>query len=220
MDWMPQVIREGIFTILFISGPLVILAAILGLAIGIIQAATQIQEQTLASAVKIIGLFLALIIFGFYMFQYMQRYTSENMKRAFRIVSSMGTYIKPRNNFLTQNPNQEGGIQQMPQPAQFEPITVESTGKAPKLAEAIEEPETTEINTDTKPEVIPPPASQAKKSENKNVKKQALAPQVNEPTNEPIVKPAPKLKKKSLSDALTRIRGSIDEFNQQEGVRP
>ena len=49
---MPQAIREGIFTIIFISGPLVVLAAVLGLSVGVVQAATQIQEQTLASAVK------------------------------------------------------------------------------------------------------------------------------------------------------------------------
>ena len=114
MDWMPQAIREGIFTIVFISGPLVILAATLGLSVGILQAATQIQEQTLASAVKIIGLFLALIVFGFYMFQYLKQYAVENVGRAFRLVPSLGTYIKPRKNFLSQREQEEtdmrGGV--------------------------------------------------------------------------------------------------------------
>ena len=64
MDWMPQAIREGIFTIIFISGPLVVLAATLGLSVGIVQAATQIQEQTLPQTVKIFVIGFVILSFG------------------------------------------------------------------------------------------------------------------------------------------------------------
>lgn len=98
MDWMPQAVREGILTVLFISGPLVILAASLGLIVGILQAATQVQEQTLGSAVKILGIFLALIVFGFYIFQYLSGYAEQNITRAFKIVPTLGSHPMPRKN--------------------------------------------------------------------------------------------------------------------------
>ncbi len=102
MDWMPQAIRDGIFTVLFISGPLVLLAAALGLVIGIIQAATQVQEQTLGSAVKILGVFLALIVFGFYMFQYLKQYTSQTISRAFNMVPGLSSHPLPPKKLLKQ----------------------------------------------------------------------------------------------------------------------
>ncbi len=102
MDWMPQAIRDGIFTVLFISGPLVLLAAALGLVIGIIQAATQVQEQTLGSAVKILGVFLALIVFGFYMFQYLKQYTSQTISRAFNLVPGLSSHPLPPKKLLKQ----------------------------------------------------------------------------------------------------------------------
>ncbi len=96
MDWIPEIIREGILTVLFISGPLVILAASLGLFVGVLQAATQVQEQTLGSAVKVIGLFLALIIGGFYMFSYLKRYAEKNISRAFSLIPTLTNHPLPR----------------------------------------------------------------------------------------------------------------------------
>ncbi len=112
---MPHTIREGIFTVLFISGPLVILAAALGLAIGIIQAATQVQEQTIGSAVKIIGIFLALVVFGFYMFQYMSKYTSDSLENAFKMIPKLGSYVLPRRNFLEVAPELELPSTELPE---------------------------------------------------------------------------------------------------------
>ena len=100
MDWIPEIIREGILTVLFISGPLVILAASLGLFVGVLQAATQVQEQTLGSAVKVIGLFLALIISGFYMFSYLKRYAEKNISRAFSLIPTLTNHPMPRTSFL------------------------------------------------------------------------------------------------------------------------
>lgn len=96
MNWIPEIIREGILTVLFISGPLVVLAASLGLFVGVLQAATQVQEQTLGSAVKVIGLFLALIIGGFYMFSYLKRYAEKNISRAFSLIPTLTNHPMPR----------------------------------------------------------------------------------------------------------------------------
>ncbi|MBU6196648.1 MAG: flagellar biosynthetic protein FliQ [Cyanobacteria bacterium REEB446] len=101
MDWVPEIIREGMLTAIFISGPLVILAAALGLIVGILQAATQVQEQTLGSAVKILGVFLALIIGGFYIFSYLKKYTERNIVRAFQLIPTLEPHPMPRKNYFT-----------------------------------------------------------------------------------------------------------------------
>jgi flagellar biosynthetic protein FliQ len=173
MDWMPQTIREGLFTILFISGPLVILAAVLGLVIGVIQAATQVQEQTLASAVKIIGLFLALIVFGFYMFQYLTKYTSDSLQRAFKLVPSLGSYVKPRNNFLSRKPESQALDAPRP-PAELEEMNIPKPGGS-KISEGeINEPELARSNqSQSGLDRLGKPSMQIK-TENPNLKKQDL----------------------------------------------
>lgn len=86
MNWMPEAIRDGILVVLIISGPLVLTAATIGLVIGILQAATQVQEQTIGTAVKILGVFGLMIIAGFWMFQYLNQYMSKTINTAFTIV--------------------------------------------------------------------------------------------------------------------------------------
>jgi flagellar biosynthetic protein FliQ len=240
MDWMPQAIREGIFTIIFISGPLVVLAAVLGLSVGIVQAATQIQEQTLASAVKIIGLFLALIVFGFYMFQYLRQYTAQNLQKAFRLVPTLGTYAKPRQNFLSikeEGRTQETGVG-VPTIGSMEP-TGSSTGA---MIDELNQPDISNINVGQKPESLGAPKGQLKE-DNENVRKiedqfksvdrsniindnssqtnsspapsrtEAVvrpAPARRSPPAEPTVRPKPR-PRKSLTGALDKIRASLED---------
>jgi len=86
MDWMPQAIRDGIIVVLVISGPLVLAAAFIGLVVGVLQAATQVQEQTIGSALKIIGVFALIIFAGFWMYQYLNQYTTRTLSSAFTFV--------------------------------------------------------------------------------------------------------------------------------------
>jgi len=255
MDWMPQAIREGILTILFISGPLVILAAGLGLAIGILQAATQIQEQTLASAVKIIGLFLALIVFGFFMFQYLKRYTTDNIERAFRIVPKLGSYILPRRNFLTQAKDIEKD--KNPRPRLPEMLEKGVSPKAKTLgAGLLDEPDAVRVNENQSPDRLGRPKSQIKVPD-ENVREQPLvnirsnpttvntrnqvaqpnvnrtttntspavnsAPQAQSTIQQPTITPPPAPERKSLTDSLSRIQNSINDFNRENvgaGTQP
>ena len=161
MDWMPQAIREGIFTILFISGPLVILAAGLGLAVGILQAATQVQEQTLGSAVKIIGLFLAIIIFGFYMFGYLRDYTTDNINRAFVLVPQLGKYIMPRRNFL-EVPYEEDVLNPLEAPTTLIPPPPSNT-KGPQFAKELALPDIESTKKDSLEGPLGIPEMQRKK---------------------------------------------------------
>jgi flagellar biosynthesis protein FliQ len=55
--------RDAIWLTLQLGAPIMIVGLIVGVAIGVIQALTQIQEQTLIYAPKIIAIFAALLLF-------------------------------------------------------------------------------------------------------------------------------------------------------------
>jgi flagellar biosynthetic protein FliQ len=67
--------KDAVMTIIKLSAPLLGVALIVGLAISIFQATTQIQEQTLSFVPKIIAVFLALFIFGAWMMTTMKEFT-------------------------------------------------------------------------------------------------------------------------------------------------
>ena len=54
--------RQSIWVLLEISAPAMLAALVVGLAVGLLQALTQIQEQTLVFVPKIIAIFLVLRI--------------------------------------------------------------------------------------------------------------------------------------------------------------
>jgi len=59
-----QLAYQGLLMILLLSAPPVLISLIFGLVVAIFQAATQIQEQTLASTVKLVAVTLVLMIMG------------------------------------------------------------------------------------------------------------------------------------------------------------
>lgn len=69
--------EKGIYTILLVSGPLLILALAVGLSVSIFQATTQIQEQTLAFIPKIVAVLVGLIFFGPWMLTKMVEFTAD-----------------------------------------------------------------------------------------------------------------------------------------------
>lgn len=58
------VIQQGLYTILLVSAPLLGVSLLVGLVISIFQASTQIHEQTLTFAPKIIVIFFTMILCG------------------------------------------------------------------------------------------------------------------------------------------------------------
>lgn len=86
MSWMLGPLREGIMTVLIVAGPIIIAASVLGIVIGILQTATQIQDQTLPSALKLIAILLLLIFLGMWMFTYVTNFTEKTIGRAFSMV--------------------------------------------------------------------------------------------------------------------------------------
>jgi type III secretion protein S len=59
-----QLTYQALLLILIISGPPILISTMLGLCVAIFQAATQIQEQTLSSMVKLIAVVATLLILG------------------------------------------------------------------------------------------------------------------------------------------------------------
>jgi type III secretion protein S len=59
-----QLTYQALLLILIISGPPILISTILGLFVAVFQAATQIQEQTLSSMVKLIAVVATLLVLG------------------------------------------------------------------------------------------------------------------------------------------------------------
>lgn len=58
-----EIAREGLWLTIIIAAPVMLVGLFVGLAVSLLQALTQIQEQTLAFVPKIISIFLALLLF-------------------------------------------------------------------------------------------------------------------------------------------------------------
>jgi flagellar biosynthesis protein FliQ len=69
--------EKGIYTVLLITGPILILALAVGLLVSIFQATTQIQEQTLAFIPKIVAVLVGLIFFGPWMLSTIVEFTAD-----------------------------------------------------------------------------------------------------------------------------------------------
>ncbi|GKU82485.1 flagellar biosynthesis protein FliQ [Niallia sp. NCCP-28] len=81
-----SVAEKGILTVLIVSGPLLIIALVVGLVISIFQATTQIQEQTLAFVPKIVAVLLGIVFFGSWMLSHMLSYTVDIFSNLTRFI--------------------------------------------------------------------------------------------------------------------------------------
>lgn len=61
-----QVAKEGLYLVLILSAPPVLTAMTVGLFVSLIQATTQVQEQTLTFVPKLVSIILILIFFSEY----------------------------------------------------------------------------------------------------------------------------------------------------------
>ncbi|MBN8968712.1 MAG: flagellar biosynthesis protein FliQ [Rhizobiales bacterium] len=57
-----EVARDSIWTIVVVSSPLLVIGLVVGVTISLIQALTQIQEQTLVFVPKILAIFVTLLL--------------------------------------------------------------------------------------------------------------------------------------------------------------
>ncbi|WP_046868330.1 flagellar biosynthetic protein FliQ [Microvirga massiliensis] len=57
-----EIARDGIFTFFKVAGPLMLVALVIGFSVSLLQALTQIQEQTLIYVPKILAVFVAMLL--------------------------------------------------------------------------------------------------------------------------------------------------------------
>ena len=95
MEVLLEYLAKGFMVMLSISMPCVLTAAAIGLVVGIIQAVTQVQEQTISAAPKIFAVFLVIIIGGLGFIKLLTNLFQEGMSLAFNGVSKADTYVLP-----------------------------------------------------------------------------------------------------------------------------
>ncbi len=82
-DAVLTLVQDGIFTILLVSAPTLIIGLIVGIIVSVFQATTQINEQTLVFVPKIASIFISLIVFGPWMLTELMQY----FQRVFNMLS-------------------------------------------------------------------------------------------------------------------------------------
>lgn len=95
MEMLTEFLAKGFMTMLAISMPCVLTAASIGLVVGILQAVTQVQEQTIAAAPKIFAVFLVIIIGGLGFIKLLTNLFQEGAALAFNGVSKTDSYVLP-----------------------------------------------------------------------------------------------------------------------------
>lgn len=79
-----DVARDAILTLIYVASPVMLVGLVVGLAISLLQALTQIQEMTIAFVPKILAIFISLLV----ALPFMAEKLNEQMLRiAARIVS-------------------------------------------------------------------------------------------------------------------------------------
>ncbi len=95
MDLLLEHLGRGFMVMLLIAMPIVLTAAFIGLIVGIIQAVTSVQEQTIAAAPKILCVFLIIIFLGTFFANRLVDYMLNSVDLAFNVVTKNQDYALP-----------------------------------------------------------------------------------------------------------------------------
>lgn len=110
MELLLEYLAKGFMTMLAISMPCVLTAAAIGLVVGIIQAVTQVQEQTIAAAPKIFAVFLVIIIGGMGFIKLLTNLFNEGMGMAFNVIPRNDNYVLASDYYRYTNPFLQGEL--------------------------------------------------------------------------------------------------------------
>lgn len=110
MELLLEYLAKGFMTMLAISMPCVLTAASIGLVVGIIQAVTQVQEQTIAAAPKIFGVFLVIVIGGMGFIKLLTNLFNEGMGIAFNVVPRQDNYVLASDYYKYTSPFNNGEL--------------------------------------------------------------------------------------------------------------
>ena len=104
MEVLLEYLAKGFLIMLSISMPCVLVAAGIGLVVGILQAVTQVQEQTIAAAPKILGVFLVIIIGGVGFIRLLTNLFQEGVVLAFNNITKADNYVLDANYYKYTTP--------------------------------------------------------------------------------------------------------------------
>lgn len=76
-EFVVDIGRQAVETVLMVAGPLLIVALVTGLTIAVFQAATQINEQTMTFIPKIVAVLVTLLIMAPWMIKVMLAFTTR-----------------------------------------------------------------------------------------------------------------------------------------------
>ena len=82
-----DVLRDGVGVAIKLAGPMLVLSLLVGVVVAIFQAVTQIHEQTVSFALKLIVVVVVLLMGGGWMLETLQDYTKE----LFALMADMGS---------------------------------------------------------------------------------------------------------------------------------
>lgn len=80
-----QITREGIKVLMVVAGPMMITALVVGLAISLVQALTQIQETTLTFVPKVVAMLIVMSLSLPFMVQTLKDFSDELFTRIINI---------------------------------------------------------------------------------------------------------------------------------------
>lgn len=95
MDLLVEHLGKGFINTLIITMPIILTAAGIGLVIGILQAVTQVQEQTISTAPKVLGVFLVIMLLGGFFNKLLTEYILDSADLAFNVLPKQDNYLLP-----------------------------------------------------------------------------------------------------------------------------
>ncbi|MCR5260948.1 MAG: flagellar biosynthetic protein FliQ [Candidatus Gastranaerophilales bacterium] len=104
MEFLLEFMGKGIIMMLSIALPCVLTAAAIGLVVGILQAVTQVQEQTIAAAPKITAVFLVILILGSGFVRMLSNLFTEAVHLSFNVIPKNEKYVLDADYFLYTSP--------------------------------------------------------------------------------------------------------------------
>ncbi len=72
---LTRLTAETLYLVLLVSAPALVVSLAVGLTVGLLQAVTQVQEQTLSFVPKLVGVAIALVVGGGWMGAQLLRFT-------------------------------------------------------------------------------------------------------------------------------------------------
>ena len=86
-EFVTHIIRQALITVLLAAAPVLITGLVVGLAVSIFQAISQVHEMTLTFIPKIVAIFISLMIFGPWIIKVISNFATD-------ILMNLSEYVR------------------------------------------------------------------------------------------------------------------------------